>query len=101
MDMPNDKQQFRLGRVVATPGALAAFQKTNQSPIAFLDRHCTGDFGDLTIDDRNANAAAVKDGGRIMSTYKLFSGIKIWVITEAVGDDGERASTCILLPDEY
>jgi hypothetical protein len=28
-------------------------------------------------------------------------GVKIWIITEAAGDDGNRASTCILLPDEY
>lgn len=25
----------------------------------------------------------------------------LWVITEAVGDDGLRESTCVLLPDEY
>ncbi len=29
------------------------------------------------------------------------SGVKIWVITEAVNDEGNRSSTCILLPEEY
>jgi hypothetical protein len=28
-------------------------------------------------------------------------GTKFWVITEAVGDDGRRAATTVLLPDEY
>jgi len=26
---------------------------------------------------------------------------KLWVITEAVSDSGNRESTCILTPDEY
>ena len=26
---------------------------------------------------------------------------KIWAITDAAGDDGRRASTCILLPGDY
>ena len=29
------------------------------------------------------------------------SGTKVYLITEAVGDDGNRTSTCLLLPDEY
>jgi len=41
------------------------------------------------------------DGGRLLSAYVLPSGISIWVITEAASDDGRRASTCILLPEEY
>jgi hypothetical protein len=28
-------------------------------------------------------------------------GVKLWVITEAAGDDGHRAATTILPPDEY
>jgi hypothetical protein len=29
------------------------------------------------------------------------SGAKIWIITEAADDDGQREATTILLPDEY
>ena len=41
------------------------------------------------------------DGSRILSAYRTLKGVKIWIITEAVGDDGRRASTCLLLPDKY
>jgi len=41
------------------------------------------------------------DGSRIWSAYNTLRGVKIWVITEAVGDDGDRAATTILLPAEY
>jgi len=27
--------------------------------------------------------------------------VKIWIITDAVNDDGERASTTAMLPEEY
>jgi hypothetical protein len=36
---------FGVGQLVATPGALAALEKTGQSPVDFLTRHVTGDFG--------------------------------------------------------
>ena len=42
------------------------------------------------------NEQALKDGARIFSVYRTSKGVKGWVITEA-----DRASTCILLPDEY
>ena len=41
------------------------------------------------------------DGSRILSAFRLKTGVKVWVLTEAVGDDGKRASTCLLLPEEY
>jgi len=25
----------------------------------------------------------------------------IWIVTEAVGEGGQRASTCLLFPEEY
>lgn len=36
-----------------------------------------------------------------MSAYTLTSGEKLWVITEAADDDGNRICTTLLLPDEY
>jgi hypothetical protein len=38
----------------------------------------------------------VKHGLRILSSYSLPTGAKVWVITEA-----DRSSTCLLLPSEY
>ncbi len=46
--------------------------------------------------DRKANDAALKYGTRLLSSYALPSGVKVWIITEA-----DRSSTCVLLPEEY
>ena len=96
----NGPALFDLGRIVATPGALALLEKHGAQPDSLLRRHVRGDWADMDPSDRAANAAAVKDGGRVFSSY-LVNRDKVWVITEAVNDDGSRASTCILLPSEY
>lgn len=93
--------KLELGEQVATPGALRAIHQSGESLLRLVSRHRCGDWGDLDDEDKQANDAALIDGSRIFSAYKLKSGEKIWVITEAVGDDGKRASTCVLLPDEY
>lgn len=92
---------FGPGQVVATPGCLAALAEAGQTAHEFLARHLGRDWGDLGAADAARNDAALADGGRILSAYMLRTGARIWVITEAVGDDGRRASTCLLLPDEY
>jgi hypothetical protein len=93
--------KFSLGRVVATPGALNALEESGQSPALFLDRHIQGDWGDVCDEDKAVNDTALVDGSRLLSSYTTLKGVKLWVITEAVGDDGKRASSCLLLPQDY
>ncbi|MBX7102596.1 MAG: hypothetical protein K1X57_00845 [Gemmataceae bacterium] len=97
------RPKFKLGQVVATPGALESLENARQTPQELLDRHIKGDWGDLDAEDAALNDAALQpdDGSRLFSAYLLKTSEKVWVITEAVGEDGQRASTCILLPDEY
>jgi len=90
------KPLFKLGRVVATPGCLEAFEETKQSGWEFLTRHARGDWGNVDEHDRQANEDALQDGSRIFSVYHLNDETKIYVITEA-----DRSSTCCLLPKEY
>ncbi len=92
------KSKFELGRIQATPGAL----DTLGWPVllALITRHASGDWGDLDEEDKAANEAALQDGGRIFSAYNA-NGVRVWIITEAVGEDGHRAATTALLPDEY
>jgi hypothetical protein len=47
-------------------------------------------------DDRRANEAAIRDGDRILSSYRLPTGVEIWLLTEA-----DRSATTALLPSEY
>jgi hypothetical protein len=99
--MTTSKPKFTLGRVVATPGAIAALEEASQTPHELLARHLRGDWGDLDAEDAALNDSALTGGSRLFSSYLLKNGTKLWCITEAVGDDGHRASTCLLLPDEY
>jgi len=87
---------FLLGQCVVTPAALTAMEEAGQTPADFLARHIHGDWGEVHPGDRGRNEQALKDGARIFSVYTTAKGAKVWVITEA-----DRASTCILLPDEY
>lgn len=91
-----DTPLFDLGTVVATPAALKAIGHGGEIPETFLERHKTGDWGDLDREDRQMNDLAVKAGSRVLSAYDLTGGTKIWVITEA-----DRSATTILLPEEY
>jgi hypothetical protein len=93
--------RFSLGRVLAMPGALQALEESGQAPPYFLDRHARGDWGDVDHGDWQLNDQALQDGSRILSAYKTLKGTKIWIITEAADDDGTRAATTLLLPEEY
>jgi hypothetical protein len=93
---------FSLGRVLATPGALAA--TSEEYRFACLHRHVTGDWGRLDYRDKIANDKAVAVGNRILSAYPLdpgkpskgYGANTLWIITEA-----DRSSTTLLLPEEY
>jgi hypothetical protein len=87
---------FPPGRIVATPGALDALNVSGPALASLLARHLSGDWGTLDAHDRQANDAALRDGSRLLSAYMLDNGTKVWVITE-----GDRSSTCVLLPSEY
>jgi hypothetical protein len=87
---------FALGHLVATPGALHTFETAQETPITYLTRHASGDWGDVDAEDKAANDRAVLEGARLLSAYHLTDGTRIWIITEA-----DRSVTTVLLPDEY
>jgi hypothetical protein len=87
---------FQLGRILATPGAIAAMEEAGQDGGQLLRRHQSGDYGEICQEDWQENELSVAEGFRIMSVYTLANEVKVWVITEA-----ERAATTILLPEEY
>ena len=89
-------RKIQPGHVVATPNALRALESA-----VFLERHQSGDWGDVCQDDWNSNDLAAVDGSRSLSAYSTRLGEKIWVITEAERDDGNRTATTILLPADY
>lgn len=95
--------KFALGRLLATPGALALLTEFGVSPLTLLMRHASGDWGELDDRDRQVNELAVVHGDRILSAYVLRRvelgqtvEARVWVITEA-----DRAVTTVLRPSDY
>ena len=90
------KLRFEPGEITATPGALDAFVEAGESPVDYLLRHLSGDWGALDEEDKRENERAVKDGSRMLSAYNIGQSLRVRVITEA-----DRSATTFLLPDEY
>ena len=86
---------FDLGRIVGTRGALEALALAGVEPRELLDRHRSGDWGDVPPEDARENERSLKYGFRLLSSYPVGSE-RAWVLTEA-----DRSSTCLLLPSEY
>jgi hypothetical protein len=62
MQKTEHKPLFDLGQLVATPGALAALEKSGQSPMDFLSRHVTGDWGEIPEEDSKENQFSLDKG---------------------------------------
>jgi hypothetical protein len=88
------KAKFPLGRIVSTPSVLDSVPNTEI--LAALERHASGDWGDLDEDDREANERALLEDTRLLSAYRSREGVKFWIITEH-----DRSVTTILLPEDY
>jgi hypothetical protein len=94
--MESRSTTFSLGRVVATPGALATLEEARESALGYLARHASRDWGEIPPEDWEENEFSLKQELRILSAYTLRNGAKIWIITEA-----DRSITTILLPEDY
>jgi hypothetical protein len=96
------QEQFALGLVLMTPGAVAALQQAagdNYLSLAanLVARHQSGDWGAISAEDAAENELSVRQGFRILSAYDLpADGGRLWIITEA-----DRSATTLLLPEEY
>lgn len=87
---------FEPGKVMATPGALAALERADQEAKEFLDRHIAGDWGDVPQEDKVENEVSLLNGYRLLSAYRTKMGERLWILTES-----DRSLTTILLPEEY
>ena len=85
---------FPLGQMVMTPGVRDGIPPSEM--LRALRRHAGGDWGKLEPEDRQANDDALKNGGRLVSSYLAKNGTKFWIITES-----DRSATTVLLPEEY
>jgi hypothetical protein len=95
------KPLFRLGKTIATAAAMKAMNEVGQDPHQLLDRHRAGDWGDVTPEVRRDNELSARSTfttkrAKVLSTYTLPTGLRIWVLTEA-----DRTVTTLFRPEEY
>lgn len=94
------EEKFPLGRLVMTRGVDDLVAENKEFALFVmnsLQRHASGDWGDLSEEDKKENEYALGRHLRLFSAYErppLFP--KIWIITEA-----DRSVTTILFPSEY
>jgi hypothetical protein len=86
---------FPIGRLVATPGALAFCKEHGINPIHIIARHVARDWREMCAEDQRANLRAIGEGSRILSGY-MYANTRLYVITEA-----SREVTTLLLASEY
>ena len=91
-----DSPKFHPGQIVATPGALNAMESCGCTAHSLLSRHLSGDWGTLPVEDIALNEQALLSDGRLLSSYPVGPGTRIWIITE-----WDRSVTTLLLPEEY
>lgn len=84
---------FNLGHLVATVNARDSVVPGDLA--SAIERHVTGDWGDLCEADKQANDRALCEGARLLSAYTDSKGLKFWIITE-----WDRSVTTILLPSD-
>lgn len=90
--------RFKTGNLYQTRGIAEAIEESPQLFIEIIDaysRYIGGDYGELCIEDIEANEEAIKYGGRILAKYET-SVDDIYIITEA-----DRTATTILFTHEY
>lgn len=97
---------LNLGRMVCTRGVADAAQsrpELNRFVTTCLQRHRTGEWGDIDAHDIAANDGAAVTGQRVLSVYELPDSIIdvtsddcLWVITDA-----GHETTTVLWPSEY
>jgi hypothetical protein len=100
-----DAELFAVGRVVLTDAADDLLSTFNRGPVGreddvladLLERHASGDWGEVTPATAEANEKALREGGlRLLSVYHLPDAAHVvWVVTEP-----DRSRTTFLLPDD-
>jgi len=91
------KARFKLGLVSATQKAQDALAAEGTDVMPFLKRHVSGDWGELSEEEKRENDQSLTEGSEIVSAYVLpRTNVKLAVITAE-----DRSETTFLLPEEF
>jgi hypothetical protein len=85
--------KFPLGLLVISPTVLQTIPE--DEICRALDRHVTGQWGDVSDHDRAANQLALLTAAPLLSVYHTNTGIELRVMTT-----GHRFTTTVYLPSD-
>ncbi|MCK5614465.1 hypothetical protein KAR91_72040 [Candidatus Pacearchaeota archaeon] len=86
---------FPIGQVVATNG-VGRLMRDGIDITEYLDRHRSGDWGDLDPEDQVKQAYSLRHGFMLLSVYKISDSVTLWIKTEY-----DRSVTTLMLPTEW
>jgi hypothetical protein len=91
-----------MGQPVITLAAQSALEQAGVSPTALLARHLHGDWGELDIADIASNELALLIHRRLLSSYVIPGGGRIWIITgRSLGHDDPVAGRLLTEPPSH
>jgi hypothetical protein len=97
---------FHPGQIGVTAALYHEIEAQGLEPVAlvpYLDRHVSGDWGEVDKHDHRVNWEALQTGARLLSAYDMPSVGRIWIITDAAytEDVRKREVTTVLFPSDY
>lgn len=73
--------KFEIGEIVITPAATAALDCAGLSIDDLLDRHRSGDWGDVSDRTRTLNERGLLENFNLQSVYSVRNGDRLMVVT--------------------
>ncbi|MDG9757857.1 hypothetical protein N5E31_03650 [Pseudomonas chengduensis] len=86
---------FAIGALIFSPGIDRLMREGRLDPLPYFQRHASGDWGNITDTQWQANNAALQSGDRLESSYAVHRELSICIVTEA-----DRSATHIVLTSE-
>lgn len=74
---------FDLGEVIVTPRASQLLAACGKHPDELLNRHRSGDWGDVTDAQRRLNDVGIKNKLSIVSSFDLDGANRVMIFTKA------------------
>ncbi len=84
--------KFEIGQLVVTPTAATALAENGVSLEAFVQRHQSGDFGEISPAIQAVNERGLSNRFNVQSGYSLPDGRKIVIVTNR-----DRSATMVHL----
>lgn len=92
---PTTPVRLHLGRLFMTESILTLARSGTVEILKLLERHATGDAGDVSEARKEMNAAAIEGRGLVVSRYQVAPALNVVILT----NEECSVSKCMLLSE--